>query len=168
MTRNTKLIKTMNRLDYNISQLKLCKVGTVNALQKLSRSSSFAMKETTKNTERLGKTLSGASTTLQVNSIRPIKRLFVQRLLAIVNITKIKKLSISVQPIELPFYNVGVRPESSILLNTNKNLSFPMNQRLLILKEAFFGIFANICTQTTSSLTVGLVLVCQCNEIGAC
>lgn len=54
------------------------------------------------------------------------------------------------------------RPYYSIL-----KLSFPVNQRLLILKETFFGISADICTLTTSSLAAGLVLIGLCNEIGA-
>ena len=53
MTGNTEMIKTMNRLDHNISYFKLYEVDTVNALQKKSCSSSFAMKKTTKNIERL-------------------------------------------------------------------------------------------------------------------
>ena len=46
MTGNSKLIKTMNRFDHNISYFKLYEVDTVTALQKKSCSSSLAMKET--------------------------------------------------------------------------------------------------------------------------
>ena len=75
------------------------------------------------NIDRLEETPSGAGTTPRVNGI-VIKKAFIGSKLPrnLIDIPKTKQRSIYVEPLQLPVYNVGIRPEPLVLPNMNVSL----------------------------------------------
>ena len=137
LTGNIELIKLMNRLGHSISYSKLYEVDTAYVLQKLSCSSSLIPEEISRycqvslvydNIDRLEETLSGADTTHRVNGIA-IQKAFIgpKALRPVINTPRTKQRTISIQPMELPIYNVGSRPEPPILPDTNAEPSKESN-----------------------------------------
>ena len=75
------------------------------------------------NTDRLEETISGAGTTHRVNGI-VIQKAFIGPKLPqnLIDNLKSKQKNICVEPLQLPVYNVGIRPEPPVLPNINVNL----------------------------------------------
>ena len=77
------------------------------------------------NIDRLEETLSGGGTTHRVNGIA-IQKAFIGPLLppVPVEISKTPKRSIYVEPLRLPVYNTGTRPEPPVLSFTDIALNY--------------------------------------------
>ena len=132
MTGNVKLIKIINRLGHGVSYTKLAEVNTAYVIQKISTNSGLIPEEIQQyqqasmvydNIDRLEETLSGAGTTHRVNGI-VIQKAFIGPKLPqnLIDIPKTKQRGIYVEPLQLPVYNAGIRPEPSVLPNMNVNL----------------------------------------------
>ena len=132
MTGNVELIKIINRFEHGVSYTKLGEVDTAYAIQKISVNSSLIPEEIQPyqqasmvydNIDRLEETLSGAGTTHRVNGI-VIQKAFIRPKFPqnFIDIPKTKQRSIYVEPLELPVYNIGIRPEPPVLRNMNVNL----------------------------------------------
>ena len=132
MTGNVELIKIINRLGHEISYTKLAEVDTAYAIQKISTNSGLIPEEIQSyqqasmvydNIDCLEETLSGAGTTHRVNGI-VIQKPFIGPKLPqnLIDIPKTKQRRVYVEPLQLPVYNAGIRPEAPVLPNMNINL----------------------------------------------
>ena len=129
MTGNVELVKIINRLGHGVSGDKLSEVDTAYAIQKLTSSNELLpdgielyhqASLVYDNIDRLEESLSGAGTTHRVNGIVVQKSFYGPRIPnETVAIPKTHRRSIHVDPLELPVYNVGTRPEPPTLGNTD-------------------------------------------------
>ena len=134
MAGNVELIKIINRLGHGVSYTKLAEVDTTYAIQKISTNSGLIPDEIQPYqqasmvydniVDRLEEALSGTGITYRVNVI-VIKKAFIgpklpQNLIDISE--KTKQRSIYVEPLQLPVYNVIIRPEPPVLPNMNISL----------------------------------------------
>ena len=133
MTGNVELINIVNRLGHGVSYSKFLEVDTAYAIQKIAATSGLIPDETQPyqqtslvydNIDRLEETLSGGGTTHRVNGI-VIQKAFIGPKLPpeSVEIPKTKQRSVYVDPLLLPMYNVGSRPEPPILPCTSIELT---------------------------------------------
>ena len=125
----------MNRLGHGVSDTKLSDVDTAYAIQKIASSSGLLSDDiqayqpaslVNDNIDRLEETLSGSGTTHTVNGIvvqKPFIGPKVQR--KPIMVPKTRQRSVYVQPLELPDYNVGSRPEPPVLRKTHMEVSGP-------------------------------------------
>ena len=133
MTGNVEPIKITNRLGHGVSYTKLAEVDPAYAIQKISTNSGLIPEEMQPyqqtsivydNIDCLEETQSGAGTTHRVNAILTQKVFIGPKLLQnLIDIPKTKQSSLFVEPLQLPVYNVGIRPEPPVLPNMNINLN---------------------------------------------
>ena len=169
LTGNVELVKILNRLGHGVSYSKTLEIDTAFALQKLATQSmrGFVLPEKIyphvqvslvyDNIDRLEETLSGADTSHRVNGIVIQKKVIGSEPELVTGgaaAERTHQRSLSVEKLELPAYNAGVRPEPPTVFPST-NVDGENSRKLAWLKNMLWVIarIANQQRQTISSWT---------------